>query len=500
MLTVEELCTDPALRLSLVGGTGADSASIEAAAVSELVEPGGWLQGGELLLTIGLLLPMTKRGCRSYLAHLAQAGVTALGLGLGRDLRFQAAPRVLIQAADELGLPLLTVPDGIPFIAVTKAVFAHHAAQDRQALEWANRTQRALTAAAVRPGGLGGILRAYRSATGGGAAVCDLLGRALAATDAGAAARVASLGTTLDAIRGHGLAAAAVEIVGEARHEVHPLGSHRLRAWLVLSAPAGRPSSALVIGDLVSLLSLELERRHGLDSAQRRRRGQLFARLARAGIEDAVAAGWLADVGVLDERLQVAVIGDSDDPGALAADVDLSLPESLVRVVDGSVEVAVGDTTDLSAALTVLAPRLPAGLGIAVRPGALAVSLRQARSALPESRISGGHLRAEDLLSARLLLSGVPPERLRAYADAVLGHLDADPRGAALVRDLAVFLERNGSWEMTATALGVHRHTVRNRIARIETLTGRRLDSAQDRQELWLAMRARDLAGAELPE
>jgi purine catabolism regulator len=129
-----------------------------------------------------------------------------------------------------------------------------------------------------------------------------------------------------------------------------------------------------------------------------------------------------------------------------------------------------------------------------VRPGALAVSLRQARSALPESRITGRHVHAADIASSRQLLATVPAERLQGYADAVLGPVDADERSGELVRTLTAFLEHNGHWEAAAAALQVHRHTVRNRIATVEELTGRRLASAHDRQELWLALRARDLA------
>ena len=84
MLTVAELVTDPELGLQLVGGRVGADREIEAAAVSELADPGPWLQGGELLLTIGLLLPGTLDGCRSYLAGLDAAGVRAVGLGLGR--------------------------------------------------------------------------------------------------------------------------------------------------------------------------------------------------------------------------------------------------------------------------------------------------------------------------------------------------------------------------------------------------------------------------------
>src|SRR5690242_12060110 len=96
MLTVAELVADPELGLELVAGrTGADR-EIEAAAVSELVHPGPWLQGGELLLTIGLLLPKSTDGCRSYLAELDAVGVQAVGLGLGAELPHRRAPARLI--------------------------------------------------------------------------------------------------------------------------------------------------------------------------------------------------------------------------------------------------------------------------------------------------------------------------------------------------------------------------------------------------------------------
>ena len=103
-------------------------------------------------------------------------------------------------------------------------------------------------------------------------------------------------------------------------------------------------------------------------------------------------------------------------------------------------------------------------------------------------------MRAEEIASSRLLLNMVGAESLQAFADAVLGPLDATDRGAELLRGLTAFLEHNGHWGSAASALRVHRHTMRHRIDAIERLTGRRLDSAQDRHELWLALRARDAA------
>ncbi|OBF27203.1 hypothetical protein A5724_03600 [Mycobacterium sp. ACS1612] len=494
MLTVAELVADPDLGLQLVAGRSGADREIEAAAVSELVNPGPWLQGGELLLTIGLLLPKTLAGCRSYLADLDAAGVRAVGIGLGAELPHQKAPARLVSAADEIGVPLLTVPDPVPFIAVTKAVFAYRARAERRDLEWALRTQRALTAAAVTPGGLLGILSAHRDATGRSGVVIDLLGRIVAQSDSDAAHLVERLSGLLESVREQGLNAAAADISGGRRRELHALGARRLRAWLLIDGPAELPAAHQISGDLVSLLSLELERRHGLTTAQRRGRAQVLDRLARASVEDVVAARWLASVGLQDTDLRAAAVAAQHDADDLAADLLTSLPDALVRVVGEVVELAVPIDTDLPGALGTLAGGRPAGIGIAVRPGSLVVSLRQASSALPASRVQGRHMHAEEIASSRLLLNTVGAQPLQAYADAVLGPLDAMDRSGDLLRGLTAFLEHNGHWGSAAAALRVHRHTMRNRIEAVERLTGRRMESAQDRHELWLALRARDAA------
>ncbi len=494
ILTVMELVDDASLGLELVAGRRAADREIEAAAVSELSHPGPWLQGGELLLTIGLLLPDTVEGCRAYVNELHDAGVRAVGLGLGAELPYQRAPDRLIAAADGHGMPLLTVPDGVPFIAVTKAVFAFRARAERRVLERTLQTQRALTAAAVSPGGLLGILTAHRDATGRSGVIVDQLGRVLAQTDPDGGRLVARMSGLLASVRDHGLTAAAADISDGRRRELHALGAQRLRAWLLVDGPAEVPAAEQITGDLVSLLSLELERRHGLNSAQRRERTQVFDRLARGTVDDAVAARWLASLGLKDADQRAAAIAAPDDAEDLAADLLTTLRDALVRVVGNVVEVTVPLATDLPAALATLAPDRAAGIGIGVRPGAVAVSLRQARSALPASRVQGRHLHAEEIASSRMLLGAVGPESLQAYTDAVLGPLDANDRATELLRGLTAFLEHNGHWAAAANALRVHRHTMRNRVEAVERLTGRRMDSAQDRHELWLALRAREIA------
>ncbi|MFD8914252.1 PucR family transcriptional regulator ligand-binding domain-containing protein [Streptomyces sp. NPDC059575] len=80
----------------------------------------------------------------------------------------------------------------------------------------------------------------------------------------------------------------------------------------------------------------------------------------------------------------------------------------------------------------------------------------------------------------------VPPADAEAHARALLAPLAAGP---ALAETLRAWLSLHGSWDRTAVALGVHRNTVRQRIARCAALLGADLDDPDVRMELWFALR-----------
>ena len=84
-------------------------------------------------------------------------------------------------------------------------------------------------------------------------------------------------------------------------------------------------------------------------------------------------------------------------------------------------------------------------------------------------------------------------ELVAALLDEMLGlgplePLLKDTAGQELLATLRAYLDHNGSWETAARALGVHRHTLRNRVGRIERLTGLSLDVAANRVVLTLAL------------
>jgi purine catabolism regulator len=85
-------------------------------------------------------------------------------------------------------------------------------------------------------------------------------------------------------------------------------------------------------------------------------------------------------------------------------------------------------------------------------------------------------------------------DEARALARAELAPLyDHDAaQGTHLVETLKVWLDEDCSHEASAQALGVHRHTVRTRLALIERVLSRDLSSFATRAELWAALRALD--------
>ncbi|MFD9303148.1 PucR family transcriptional regulator, partial [Streptomyces sp. NPDC060048] len=72
----------------------------------------------------------------------------------------------------------------------------------------------------------------------------------------------------------------------------------------------------------------------------------------------------------------------------------------------------------------------------------------------------------------------------RAHAEALLG-----PLSPVLRQTLRAWLAQHGSWDRAAAALGVHRNTVRQRVARAAGLLGTDLDDPDTRMELWFALR-----------
>ena len=90
---------------------------------TELLQPASYLEGGELVLTTGLVMADAEADTwREYVASLVEVGVAALGLGTG--IVFDVVPEDLREACRIGRLNLLEVP--------LEASFANY--QDRKSV------------------------------------------------------------------------------------------------------------------------------------------------------------------------------------------------------------------------------------------------------------------------------------------------------------------------------------------------------------------------------
>jgi purine catabolism regulator len=143
-------------------------------------------------------------------------------------------------------------------------------------------------------------------------------------------------------------------------------------------------------------------------------------------------------------------------------------------------------TADADEAEVIIGVSAPAGLA------ASTVAFKQATQALSVARRRGAPLVEHEDVAAGSVLPLLADDAVRAFADGLLRSLrehDAHGRGD-LVASLRAWLSRHGQWDAAAADLGVHRHTLRYRMRRVEEILGRSLDDPDVRMELWLALKA----------
>ncbi|NEK87354.1 PucR family transcriptional regulator [Blastococcus saxobsidens] len=496
-VTVADLIARPGLNLRLLSAGVPVDRPLSWVHVSELADPTPFLEGGELLLTTGLALNHGE-AADPYVRRLTRAGVAALGFGIG--VGQDVVPPALVAAAEDAGLPLLEVPHGTPFIAISRGVSAALAADEYSAVARAAATQQELTRAALAPGAPAAVLGRLARSIGGWTLLLDAVGVPVEAAPRAAARRAPALQAELDRLRGMPAPASAALRDPEQTVLIQSLGTgSRTRGFLAVgrSGPLP-PADRHVVNATALLLTLRMEQSRALDSATAALRAALL-RLLLAGEQRTVAAV----AGELGQQLPeeplhvIAVLGSEEHRSAavdVAADAAAHEREPLFSAeLDEALVILVSAEGPLPARLGILAARVRgAAIGLS-RPVAwtgLADGLRQARQAAEYSRSRDGGIVAFPDLAVPGLAGLLESTATRAFADALLAPLVAadGAGGGDLVRSLRVWLAHHGQWEPAAAQLKVHRHTLRKRVHRVAHLLGRDLENPGARAELWIAL------------
>ncbi|MEU8762877.1 PucR family transcriptional regulator ligand-binding domain-containing protein [Streptomyces sp. NPDC048659] len=532
---VRDLLAMPELGLTLLTPEGEHTGlarELRWVYATDLLEPAAFLTGGELVLTSEGWY-RTPADCETFAASLAEGGAAALVAG---DLLLGEVPPALVEACGRHGIPVLAAPPQISYGALSRTVIDR--INRERGLELADvlGRHRRLVAALVEGADLGGLVAMLAAELHTDCWALSSAGRLLAgpAESFPAAARAHLAATAQRADRLPTL------IDG---HWALPIGRRSAGGGLLVVR--GEPSDPEAAEQTAELLALGGARRD-----ERRRTEQRFhadlvelieqaappatlaTRLRTAGLDPtgpflvltALTRGALRPWDLAAD-LAESVLDDSPDTRTVVAGGEhgLTLLISPGPACDGTSrdETSGGDTSrdattfnnttvdnaafDDTAFAALLDERLARfepvaeggriafGLGsTAPDAGGLARALEESRhaarlAALRPTRLALVTARALD--SHLLLLAGVPAEIRASYRRRLLGPLQEydTEHGADLVRTLTIFLEHNGAWRTTATALHIHVSTLHYRIGRIQHLTGRDLATAHDRVDLYLA-------------
>ncbi|MFJ8023163.1 PucR family transcriptional regulator [Streptomyces sp. NPDC096311] len=549
--TLASIVHHSALKLTVRAGEDRLDVPVRWAHVSELADPVPYMEGGELLLITALQLDAEDPDVmRRYVKRLVGAGVVGLGFAVG--VTYDEIPKALVDAAEEEGLPLLEVPRRTPFLAISKAVSAAIAADQYRAVTAGFAAQRELTKQALNDGPEG-LLSALAGQVDGWAALYDASGAVVATAPEWAGRRAARITPDVERLRERPAPASSV-VGGEDRVELHSLGTgRRPRAALAVgTAAALGTAERYAVHSAIALLTLTTERSRSLHAAEQRIgaavlrmllagqpehartvAGDLYGelldapfRLILAESASASAARAHADgharVAAAKPSKAPVVVPDptNGDPlGGLAEIVEsaaarsgesvLVVPDGerlVVLAVDGGAAVtACGEYAAALDAARIATREQPVGdedelvvgLSAPAGPIAAAAAYKQAEQALSVARRRGRSLVEHEELAAGSVLPLLADDAVRAFADGLLRPLnehDATGRGD-LVASLRAWLSRHGQWDAAAADLGVHRHTLRYRMRRVEEILGRSLDDPDVRMELWLALKATAAAG-----
>ncbi|MFF2315257.1 PucR family transcriptional regulator [Arthrobacter sp. NPDC058097] len=466
---------------------------------SDLDDPTPFLDPGQLLLTDGTQFPVDapfREGYERYVRRLKDHGI--MGLGFATQVIHGVLPPQLEEACRRQGLPLLEVPDRTPFIAIIRMVADHLAREEHARAEWSLQAQRAISRAALRPDGLTSILGELERQLHSWVALYDAAGNYVrmprnrpVPSDivAGVTEKVRSaldLGTR---------SASHLDIGGESV-TLQTLGRKgSLRGALVLGAiePLD-PARADIVNSVIGLASLALEQARTLDTARRHLRAGVFEQLLAGSSDVAVRTARQVWGRLPRDPLLVTVSRQVSPAPNLLEALELLADDhrgAVFYAMRGELLVVLAGHVHQEKVLEVLG-RHGAACGVSNQTSMeeLAGAVDEATRALRRAAELGKPVVLFSELSDGGMLGLLREEQAEPVARGLLQPLIAHDSAehTELLATVREWFASNCVWDKTARRLGVHRHTLRNRIDAAGRILGLNLDSMRDRLELFAAV------------
>jgi PucR family transcriptional regulator, purine catabolism regulatory protein len=460
---------------------------------SDLADPTPFLTEDCVLLTTGTQFAgPAPADATDYVQRLAARGV--LALGFGTEVVRDGVPDALVAACREARMPLFEVPYRTPFLAIARATAESVAAEAYARRSWALAAQRAIALAALRPDGFASTLAELARQLGAWVGQYDAAGDLVRGFPGGLdGPAAAAVGDEARALLARGAqASSAVRVAGRPFTLQTLGGGARLLGVIAIGAAPLDQEARGVVTAVVAMAGLALERSRGIRRADAALRAGVVTALL-GGAED-VARGLARTRGGDLPAEPVELVLPESDPAQHDAVVDW-LEHRATRTHGASfwgegpagVVVLVGaDDPELPDELTA---RFGLGAGVS-RPAPYAAMAHAHGEALAARGRGGAGVRRFARVAASGLLSALDSDAARTLARARVEPLrrhDAE-QGTALLATVRAWLAHDARIDATALALGVHRHTVRARVAQSERVLGVDLASFPARAELWTAL------------
>lgn len=476
---------------------------------TDLLEPGRYLSGGELVLT-GLVWRRSDADSETFVTSMAKRGATTI---LAGKAQLGAVPVDLLEACRRHQVTLVEVPTEVAFADITEYVAAAGSVETGARLSASLVRQRQLLSSIASGRSLDELADRISAEIGHVCRVITPTGRHVVPGPGELDEAV------LDVISRRFLTAdrtPAVADAGGTPYSLFPIGSglgNRLTAWvLVIEGDHTEWSRDHVeaVHELCAIAALDRARRDEGRMALRPLVADALA-LVESGAPHAEVATRLRQAGARSDLPMVVAVAELRDDGpsevaiTLLEDVALTVGPAVVAPGRDGVLVAFlpfvpGLPDQLRRAFGRLSPgllraRLGVGVSGETAVDALAGALEEARFAHRVARSATtpvSVVTSEEVASHVLLLATLPDDVRRTYTHRVLGPvLEHDRRTQSdLLTTLQEFLACDGSWSRAAEALHLHVNTVRYRIERIEQLTGRDLSRLEDRVDVFLALKS----------
>lgn len=454
-------------------------------AVSELADPAPWLSGQELLLTTGMRI--TAKSAPAYVKRLHEGGVRVVGFGIGTELTHAEIPAAFLEAAQSRGIAVVEVPEPVPFVAISRTVSQWLNAREYEESARSFATQRDLIRAALADGGSESLLAILAKHVQGFALHLDARGSVLAAYPVSAAARAEEWRDEIDRLRPRGLLASSSLANATEQIVLIPLGVRGSAAgFLAVGTPVPlRAIDQAVLNLAVSLLSWASSRPATAPGDV----ASLRAFVLRSALQVPIPGQAWTALGLASTVCAVAVrLPESHaDHDAIIASLE-SIPQSLWLIDDARTVRGLIPAQE-SGAFVLPPEALAAGISSPVEfghPARISMAWEQADDAAR----AGAGVHRHDQLAERGLTSLIDASMAQQWARGYLAPILASAEADELTDTMRAWIDSHGHVDSAATALGVHRHTVRHRLRRAEALLGRSLEDAAVRAELWFALQS----------